>query len=75
MVITISQINRNNQLETENLTDNESDNSFPDLLSREQMVEFDNGDWLSKERNYNRNRVEQRFSELNRQIGELTNIV
>ena len=44
MVITRSQSSRNRQIDTENMdrtSDNESETSFPELLSREQMVDPD----------------------------------
>ena len=45
------------------------------MLSREQMIDFDNGDLLNQESKYDRNRIEQCFSDMNRQTGELTNVV
>ena len=75
MVATRSQSNRNTRIETENMSDNESDHSLADMLSRDQMTEFDSGDLLISKRNYDRNRIEQKFSDMNRQIGELINIV
>ena len=54
-----SQSNRHNQLESENLSENESDHSLPDMLSIEEMIEFGNGHSLNHERNYDRNRIEQ----------------
>ena len=44
------------------------------MLSREQVIEFDNCDLLNRERNYDRNRIEQRLLDMSRQIGKLTNI-
>ena len=67
MVITRSQSNRTNLTETEIVSDNESDHSIPEMLSRDQTIEFDNGDLLNYERNNDRNRIGQ--------LGELTNIV
>ena len=69
---TISQSTRISQIETDNMyrtSDNESGSSSPDVLSREQMTEFDNDDLLNREGNHDRNRIEQRFSDMNRRIG------
>ena len=57
------------------MSDSESDYSVPGKLSRDLMIEFDNGDLLYRDRDFDRNRIEQRFADINRQIGELTNIV
>ena len=57
------------------MSDSEKDYSVPEVLSRDQMIEFDNGDILNRDRDFDRNRIEQRFSDMNRQIGELTNMV
>ena len=64
MEITSSQSSRINQVETDIMyrtSDNESGSSSPDVLSREQMTEFDNDDLLNREGNHDRNRIEQRF--------------
>ena len=42
MVLTRSQSKKNNQPETEIMSDNKSDHSRLDILSTEQMIEFDN---------------------------------
>ena len=55
--------------------DNESENSFPEVLSRNQMNEFDNGDIINSQQNPNSSSVDQRFMEMNRQISDLTSIV
>ena len=39
------------------------------------MIEFDNGEILDRNREFDNSRIEQRFWEMNRQIGELANIV
>ena len=56
-------------------SDNESENSFPEVLSRNQMNEFDNGDIINSQQNPNSGSVDPRFMELNRQISDLTSIV
>ena len=78
MVITRSQSSQNRQVETENMdrsSDNESEASFPELLSRDQMVDLDSDDVLTRRQNSNSYSIDQRFNEINRQIGDLTNIV
>ena len=75
MVVTRSQSNRNNLLESETMSDNESDHSVPEVLSRAQMIEFDDGEIIDGNRDFDNNRIEQRFCDKNRQIGELTDIV
>ena len=79
MVITRSQSSQNRQVETENMdrsSDNESEASFPELLSRDQMVlDLDSDDVLTRRQNSNSYNIDQRFNEINRQIGDLTNIV
>ena len=56
-------------------SDNESECSFPDLLSRNQMNEFDNGDLINNRHDSALNSVDQRFMEMNKQISDLTSIV
>ena len=78
MVITRSQSSRNRQIDTENMdrtSDNESETSFSELLSREQMVDLDSDDVLTRRQNSSNYDIDRRFNEINRQIGDLTNIV
>ena len=78
MVTTRSQSNRDKQIETQNMdrsSDSESDASFPDVLSRDQIENLDSGDVLTRHHGNHNNSVDQRFNELNRQIGDLTSIV
>ena len=56
-------------------SDNESKNSFPEVLSRNQMNEFDDGDIINSRQNHNSSSVDQRFMKMNRQISDLTSIV
>ena len=56
-------------------SDNESEYSFPNTLSRNQINEFENGDLINVRQNSSLNSVDQRFMEMNKQISELTNIV
>ena len=57
------------------MSDNESEQSVRDVLSRAQMIEFDGGDLLKRNGHFENNYIERRFSDMSRQIGELTNIV
>ena len=78
MVTTRSQSNRDKQIETQNMdrsSDSESDASFPDVLSRDQIENLDSEDVLTRHHGNHYNSVDQRFNELNRQIGDLTSIV
>ena len=56
-------------------SDNKSEYSFPNTLSRNQINEFENGDLINVRQNSSLNSVDQRFMEMNKQISELTNIV
>ena len=60
---------------TDRHSDGESECSVPEVLTREQMNEFDNENLLDYRNTDNRQAVDQRFSEMNRQISELTNLV
>ena len=75
MVITRSQTRDNNTLESTRMSDSESEASFPEALTREQMIKFDSNDILNRQNNAERNVIDQRFYEMNRQIGELTDLV
>ena len=78
MVTTRSQSSRNFQTENikmDRTSDNESEASFPEVLSREQMMELDSENLLNDRNNVERNMIDQRFYEMNRQIGELTDLV
>ena len=78
MVTTRSQSNRNDQTETQDMdrsSDSESDASFPEVLSRDQIENLDSEDVLTRHHGNHNNSVDQRFNELNRQIGDLTSIV
>ena len=74
MVVTRSQTNRNNSLEQASMSDNESVLCVPDVLSRDQMIEFE-GDLLNRNNNVDHKNIERRFSDISCQIGELTNII
>ena len=78
MVTTRSQSNRISEVDNSAMdrsSDNESEASFPDILSRDQMTELDTDDLLNRQRNTDGYSIDQRFNAINRQIGDLTNIV
>ena len=69
MVTTRSQSSQNRQLEAENMdrsSDNESESSFPDILSRDQIVDLDSDDVLTRQQNSSNYSIDQRFNEINR---------
>ena len=75
MVLTRSQGRNNNTSERVRMSDNESDTSFPEVLTREQMSSFDSNDILSQQNDTERNMIDRRLYEMNKQIGELTELV
>ena len=81
MVNTRSQTARNtssNMNGTDRYSDTESEGRVPEVLTRDQMREFDNGNLLHSRNERNQTErltVNQRFSEMNKQIIELTNLV
>ena len=60
---------------TDRYSDAESEDSVPDGLTREQMSEFDNGALLNSSNMVEQRSVIQRFSGMNKQITELTNLI
>ena len=78
MVNTRSQVTDNQHTfmcRTDRHSDTESESSVPEVLTREQMSEFDNGYLLDYSGESERRAVNQRFTEMTRQISELTNLV
>ena len=78
MVNTRSQLARNNSVNMKGMAENsdiESENNLPEILTRDQINEFDNGDLFNYRNTCELNIVNQRFSEMNKQITELTNLV
>ena len=78
MVYTRSKIAKytySNMNGTDRHSDDESECSVPEVLTREQMNEFENENLLDYRSTDNRQTVDQRFTEMNRQISELTNLV
>ena len=78
MVNTRSKTARNtpsNMNGSDRYSDAESESSIPEVLTREQMNDFDNGNLLDYGNETERRSVNQRFTEMNKQISELTNLV
>ena len=61
MVVTRSQTRDDNALESTRMSDNESDASFPEALTKEQMIDFVSNDILNRQSNSERNVTGQRF--------------
>ena len=75
MVITRSQTNKYNLLTSETMSDNESEQSVLEVLSRAQMNEYDDGDLLNRKKDSENNNIKRRVSDMSRPIGEIINIV
>ena len=78
MVNTRSQRTENHQTfmyGTERYGDAESESSVPEVLTREKMNDFDSGNLLDYRNESGRHAVNQWFTEMNKQISELTNLV
>ena len=78
MVTTRSKIAKNVLTETNTMDrnrDTESEGSVLDLLTRDQLNEFDIGDLFNYRDDTERHVVNQRFSEINKHISELTSLV
>ena len=59
----------------DHISDTESECSIPDLLSRDQINELDDGNLIQTDRSSDHMSIDQRFSSMNRQITELTGLV
>ena len=78
MANTRSQTARNNITEANRMdrySDNGSECIVSEVLSRDQMTEFENGGFLDRRVNIGQNSVDRRFSEVDRQISDLTSLV
>ena len=75
LVVTRSQAHISDTSERARMSYNESDVSFPEVLTRKQMSDFDSNDILNRQSIPERNPSDQRFYEMNREIGELTDQV
>ena len=56
-------------------SDIESECSDPEVLSRDQIDELDDGNLIRTNNNSEQRSIDQRFSEMNKQISELTGLV
>ena len=61
MIVTRSQTYRNTSSENRELSDNEIETSFPELLTREQMTDLDNDDLSNRQHGNERDVIDQRF--------------
>ena len=78
MVNTRSQTARINSVRMSGMdrhSDAESEDSLPDVLTRDQINDFNAGDLLNYRNDTERHTVNKRFSKANKQISELTNLV
>ena len=80
MVNTRSQAARNSPENTyimDRYSDSESETSLPEILTNEQRNEYDTDDLLTRQTNTETGRqsVNQRFTEMNKQITDLTNLL
>ena len=75
MVVTRAQTRNSNTSESIRLSDNGSDVSFIETLTRKQITDFDSNEILNRQKNTERNMIDQQFYEMNRQIGGLTDLV
>ena len=75
MVITRAQSTINNQTSNTNIdyySDNDSDISFPVFSSQNVNIRIDSQQMAECERDHERVLIQERFKDMNRQIGELT---
>ena len=56
-------------------SDVENESSIPEVLTREQMNDFDNGNLLDYRNESEHHTVNQRFNQMNKQTSDLTNLV
>ena len=56
-------------------SDTESECSVPEVLSRDQIDELDNGNLIRTDNNPEQKSIDQRFSDMNKQISDLTGLV
>ena len=56
-------------------SDTESECSVPEVLSRDQIDELDDGNLIRTNNNSEQRSIDQRFSEMNEQISDLTGLV
>ena len=56
-------------------SDTESECSVPEVLSRDQIDELDDGNLIRTDNNSEQRSIDQRFSDMNKQISDLTRLV
>ena len=56
-------------------SDTESECSVPEVLSRDQIDELDDGNLIRTDNNSEQRSIDQRFSDMNKQISDLTGLV
>ena len=56
-------------------SDTESECSVPEVLSRDQIDELNDGNPIRTDYNSEQRSIDQRFSDMNKQIGDLTGLV
>ena len=56
-------------------SDTESECSVPEVLSRDQIDELDDGNLIRTDNDSEQRSIDQRFSEMNKQISDLTGLV
>ena len=56
-------------------SDTESECSVPEVFSRNQIDELDNGNLIRTDNNSEQRSIDQRFSDMNKQISDLTGLV
>ena len=78
MVNTRSQAPQSNQIREDVMSDyddNSSDISLPDFGTRTFEIKKNTNNYGEQERDHQRLRIERRFNEMNRHVGELTSLV
>ena len=56
-------------------SDTESEGSVPEVLTRKQMIEYNNGDLINNRNISEMETFNQRFCEMNKRISDLTSLV
>ena len=56
-------------------SDTESECSVPEVLSRDQIDELDNGNFIRTDNNLEQRSIDQRFSDMNEQFSDLAGLV
>ena len=64
--------NRSSQMELGDFSDNKSNTSFSSLDSRNHNIEKNDDNQVNHESDRQKKRIEQRYMEITRQVGEMT---